>query len=104
MMVKIYVNESDYEHSNQDIYLPKVLSEKQYEELFNSMVAERMKPQNIEQDDGFDDWLGCDYSLVGIFFMKEEEKKEILKEFEERVRQLAIEELNGYYEEYEIEI
>ena len=104
MLVKIYVNESHYEHSCHDIYLPKVLSEKQYEELFNSMVAERMKPQNLVEDDGFDDWLGCDYALIDIFFMKEEEKKDLLNDFEKLVKERAIEELDGYYKKYEIEI
>ena len=104
MLVKIYVNESDYDYTNTDIPLPKVLTEKQYEEMINSMVAETMKPQNLEKDDNFDDWLGIDNQLIDIFFMGQEDKNRILNEYEERVRQRAYEELEDYYDEYEIEI
>ena len=104
MKIKIYVNESVYDHSCHDFPLPRVLTEKQYEELVKSMVKERMKEKNLVEDDGFDDWLGCEYSLTDIFFMSQERKNEILKEFEERAKESAYEELEGYYEENEIEI
>lgn len=104
MKIKIFVNESVYDHSCHDFPLPRVLTEKQYEELVRSMVKERMKEKNLVEDDGFDDWLGCEYQLANIFFMSQEEKDRIIKEFEERARENAYEELEDYYDEHEIEI
>ena len=100
MKVFIYVNRdcdacADY---------PRILTEKQFEEKIDLMVADAMKVENLANDDEFDDFLGMTYKGVEIFFMKEEDKKRELKEYEERVRVNTYDYLLDIYEEFEIEI
>jgi hypothetical protein len=102
MKVVIYVNTDELSVGDD---FPRVLTEKQYEEMVNTMVAEKMDMDNLAKDDDFDDWLGFQPNrLADIFFISQEEKNRLLKEFEERVRVSAYEELEDYYEKFEIEI
>ena len=100
MLVKIYVNKdcdacADY---------PRILTEKQFEEKLNLMVADSMKAENLAEDDDFDDFLGMDYRCGEIFFMTEEDKKRELNYYEERVRNNTYDYLLDIYEEFDIEI
>lgn len=104
MKIKIYINETHYKTSNSGLELPKVLTEKAYDELVEKCVQERLKKENLMEDDGFADWLGCDYTLSKIFFLNKEEKEKKIKDFEFYARDDVYDELKEYYEEYEIEI
>lgn len=104
MKIKIYINETHYETSNNGLELPKVLTEKDYDEFVAKSVQERLKKENLKCDDGFADWLGCDHTLSNIFFLTEEEKARIIKDFDFYARDDVYDELKDYYEEYEIEI
>ena len=100
MLIKVYVNTdcdacADY---------PRILTEKQFEEKLNSMVADKMKAENLAEDDEFDDFLGMEYKGVKLFFMKEEDKNRELNLYEKRVRVETYDYLLDIYEEHEIEI
>lgn len=100
MKVKIYVNTDEYCVGNE---FPRVLTEKQYQEKTNELVKDRM--ENLKYDDGFVDYLNDkDYTMSQVFFLSEEEKNKIIKEFEPYVIDSAKDEMEGYYEEFEIEI
>lgn len=98
MKVKIYVNNLDY---NDEQY-PKVLTEKQYQEKLQELVKYRM--EHLVDDDDFEDCLATDYHINEVFFLTEEEKVKIIKEFEPYAVNSAKDELEDYYDEYEIEI
>jgi hypothetical protein len=104
MTIKVYVNESNDDRTNCGLALPKVLTEKEYDALVEECIQERLKKENLMEDDGFADWLGCDYTLSKVFFLSEEERKNILRDFDFYARDDVYDELKGYYEEYEIEI
>lgn len=98
MIVKIYVNNFDY----YDEQYPKVLTEKQYQEKMQELVKHRM--ENLREDDGFEEHLAESYHINEVFFLSEEEKAKILKDFEPYAIDGARDELEDYYDEYEIEI
>lgn len=104
MKINIYVNETNTFRYCDEIILPKVLTEKQYEEKALEMLNNRMKQENLRIEDGFDDWLSCDYTLSKIFFLTEEEKRNILEEFKRNALEDTFDELKNYYERFEIEI
>lgn len=100
MKIKIYVNKdcdacADY---------PRILTEKQFDEKVNLMVADTMKAENLAEDDDFDDFLGMEYKGIDLFFMKEEDKKYELELYEEKVKVNTYNYLMDIYEEFEIEI
>lgn len=100
MKVKIYVNTDEYAVGTQ---FPRVLTEKQYQEKINELVVDRM--ENLKYDDGFVEHLADkDYTMSQIFFLDEETKAKIVKEFEPYVLDSAKDEMRDYYEEFEIEI
>lgn len=100
MKVKIYVNTDEYGPS--DLF-PRVLTEKQYQEKIEELVKDRMK--DLKNDDEFVDYLNDqDYTESEIFFLSEEERAKIIKDFEPFARDSVIDEMQGYYEEHEIEI
>ena len=100
MKVKVYVNVDDY--CVGDLF-PRVLTEKQYQEKIEELVKDRMG--DLKNDDGFVDYLDDqDYTESQIFFLSEEEKAKIIKDFEPFARDSVIDEMQGYYEEHEIEI
>ena len=98
MKVKIYVNNLDY---NRPQY-PRVLTEKQYQEKIQELIKDRM--DNLVDDDGFEEHLAEDYHINEVFFLTEEEKARIIKEFEPYAVNSAKDEMEDYYDEYEIEI
>ena len=97
MKVKIYINKQNYFDPH-----PRVLTEKQYQKKLQELVKHRM--ERLVDDDGFEDWLATDYHINEIFFLTEEEKVKIIKEFEPYAIDGAKNELEDYYEEQEIEI
>ena len=100
MKVKIYVNTDEY--CVGDMF-PRVLTEKQYQEKIDELVKDRM--ENLKYDDGFVDLLDDkDYTMSQVFFLSEEEKAKIIKEFEPFAIDSAKDEMRDYYEEFEIEI
>ena len=100
MKVKIFVNED--EDSVSELF-PRVLTEKQYQEKIEELVQDRM--DNLKDDDGFVDYLADKYySMSQVFFLSEEEKAEIVKEFKPYAIGSAIDEMQDCYGEYEIEI
>jgi hypothetical protein len=100
MKVKIYINEDECSVSE---YLPRVLTEKQYQEKTKELIKDRM--DNLKYDDGFVEHLADkDYTMSQVFFLSEEEKAKLIKEFEPYVVDSAKDELKDYYAEYEIEI
>lgn len=100
MKIKIFVNEDEYSVSE---VFPRVLTEKQYQEKIEELVQDRM--DNLKYDDGFVDHLADkDYTMSQVFFLSEEEKAEIVKDFEPHAISSAIDEMHDYYKEYEIEI
>jgi hypothetical protein len=101
MKVKIYVNTDE---DAVGVQFPRVLTEKQYQEKINELVAERLDKNNLRYDDGFMDHISCDYNIAQIFLMTEEEKEKVLDEFKPYVIDSAQDEMRDYYEEFEIEI
>ena len=99
MKVKIYVNTDKYGPSR---LFPLVLTEKQYQEKINELVKDRMA--NLIDDDGFGDHLVLDYTINQVFCMSEEKRKQVIEEFKPYAIDSARDELEDYYEEYEIEI
>ena len=99
MKVKIYVNTDDFMVSNGS---PRVLTEKQYQETIEELTADRLK--NLKDDVGFGDTLALDYTINQVFFMTEDDKKKVLEAFEPYAEDSAKDELEDYYEEFEIEI
>ena len=100
MKVKIYVNTDEYCVGDT---FPRVLTEKQYQEKIEEVVKDRM--ENLKYDDGFVEHLAeKEYTMSQVFFLSEEEKAKIVKEFEPYVLDSAKDEMKDYYEEYEIEI
>ena len=99
MLVKIYVNTDEYGVSD---LLPRVLTEKQYQEKIEELVKDNMA--RLVDNDMFSDMLADKYANTELFFMLEEEKKEILEEFKPRIVESVKEEMEDYYEEFEIEI
>ena len=70
MKIKIYVNEDECSVTE---YLPRVLTEKQYQEKIQELIKDRM--DNLKYDDNFVDYLADkDYTMSQIFFLNEEEK------------------------------
>lgn len=100
MKVKIYINTDEYGPS--DLF-PRVLTEKQYQEKIEELVKDRM--DNLKTDDGFEEHLAeKEYTMSQVFFLSEEEKAKIVKEFEPYVLDSAKDEMKDYYEKFEIEI
>ena len=99
MKVKIYINEDGY---SVDSFYPRVLTEKQYQEKIDELIKDRM--EHLMDDDGFEDHLAENYHINEVFFLTEEEKAKIIKDFEPYVVDSAKDELKDYYTEYEIEI
>lgn len=98
MKVRIYINESTF----YDEQFPKVLTEKQYQEKLQELVKLRM--ENLKHDDGFEDYIAERYHINEVFFLSEEEKAKMIKDFEPYALDGARDELEDYYDEYEIEI
>ena len=98
MKVIIYVNNLDY----YDERYPKVLTEKQYQEKIQELIKDRM--ENLKEDDGFEELIAERYHINEVFFLTEEEKAKMIKDFEPYAIDGARDELEDYYEEYEIEI
>lgn len=100
MKVKIYINENDYTVSD---FLPRVLTEKQYQDKIQELVDDRLK--SLDEDDGFFDYLAdLNYTMNTVFFLSEEEKKKIIEDFKPFVVDSEQDEMKNYYKEYEIEI
>lgn len=100
MKVKIYINEDEYSVGED---FPRVLTEKQYQEKTQELIKDRM--DNLKYDDGFVEHLAeRDYTMSQIFFLSEEEKAKLIKEFEPYAVDSAKDEMEDYYAEYEIEI
>lgn len=102
MKVKIYVNTDDY--CVGDVF-PRVLTEKQYQEKIEELVKDTMEKENLKVFDAFSDMLAENHANTDIFFMEDEEKEKILREF--RVSYVVgnvKDELESYYEKFEIEI
>ena len=99
MKIKIYINTDGFSVSSQ---FPKVLTEKQYQEKIEELIKHRM--ERLVDDDGFEEYLATDYHIHEIFFLSEEEKEKILKEFKPYVVDGAKDEMEDYYDEYEIEV
>ena len=99
MKIKIYVNTDEYGPSD---LLPRVLTEKQYQEKIEELVKDRM--ENLRYDDGFEEHLAEDYHINQVFCMTEEEKAKIIEEFKPYVIDSAKDEMKDDYEIYEIEI
>jgi hypothetical protein len=99
MKVVIYVKSDEYMLGQG---FPRVLTEKQYQEKIEDLVADRLA--NLVDDDGFGDTLALDYSINQVFFMTEDEKKKILEAFKPYAEDSAKDELEDYYERFEIEI
>lgn len=99
MKVKIYVNTDEYGPSEQ---FPRVLTEKQYQDKIKTLVKDRL--DDLKNDDSFIDMLTRDYNIGEIFFMSEERKQQILEEFKPYIVDSVKDEMETYYEEYEIEI
>lgn len=97
MKVKIYVNKANYYDPQ-----PRVLTEKQYQKKLQELVTHRM--ERLVDDDGFEEYLATDYHINEVFFLTEEEKEKIIKEFKSYAIDGAKIELEDYYEEHEIEI
>ena len=100
MKVKIYVNT---EEIGNDDY-PLVLTEKEYEEKVKEIVADRLKPENLKNDYGFEDYLDMDFSRTNIFFLNEEKKASLIEDFKQYAIGSAKAELENIYTETEIEI
>ena len=99
MLVKIYVNTD--ECCVGDIF-PRVLTEKQYQEKIEELVKDSM--EKLVDNDGFSDMLAERYANTELFFMEDEEKKEILEKFKPHIVESIKDEMEDYYEEFEIEI
>ena len=99
MLVKIYVNTDEY--CVGDMF-PRVLTEKQYQEKIEELVKDSM--EKLVDNDGFSNMLAERYANTELFFMIEEEKKEILEEFKPHIIESVKDEMEDYYEEFEIEI
>lgn len=99
MKVVIYVNTNELMVGHD---FPRVLTEKQYQEKIKELVADRLA--NLKEDDAFGDTLALDYTINQVFFMTEEDKKNILEAFEPYAVESAKDELEDYYEEFELEI
>lgn len=100
MKVKIYVN---IEEQDSDYY-PLVLTEKEYAEKIDKMVAERLKPENLKNDYSFDDFLEDHFSFANLFFLKEETKESLVEDFKQYAIDHAKAELEYIYTEIEKEI
>lgn len=100
MKVKIYINETELIIGNS---LPRVLTEKQYQEKIQELVDDRLK--SLDEDDDFFDYLAdLNYTMNTVFFLSEEEKKKIIEDFKPFVVESEKDEMKDYYKEYEIEI
>ena len=99
MKVKIYINEDEYSVSED---FPRVLTEKQYQEKIEELVKDSM--EKLVDNDGFSNMLAERYANTELFFMEDEEKKEILEKFKPHIVESVKDEMEDYYEEYEIEI
>lgn len=99
MKVKIYVNTDELVVGE---FFPRVLTEKQYQEKLQELINQNM--ENLVENDGFSNMLEERYANTELFFMEEEEKNEILEEFKPKVIESAKDEMEDYYEEFEIEI
>jgi len=99
MKVKIYINEDELSVSD---LLPRVLTEKQYQEKIDELIKDRM--ENLKYDDGFEEHLASNYHINEVFCMTEEKKKQIIEEFKPYVVDSSKDEMEDYYTEYEIEI
>ena len=100
MKVKIYINESEITVGD---FLPRVLTEKQYQDKIQELVDDRLNSLN-EDDDFFDYLADLGHTMNTVFFLSEEEKKKILEEFRTFALSDEKNEIRDYYKEYEIEI
>lgn len=99
MKVKIYVNTDELTVGD---FFPRVLTEKEYQDKLQELIKKDM--ENLVDNDSFSDMLAERYANTELFFMEDEEKKEILEKFKPHIIDSAKDEMEDYYEEFEIEI
>ena len=87
MTIKLYVNWSE----------SKILTPKQFEEVLDKTVKERVADENA-----FLDYLAQYFTHIELFEMDEEEKENVKQDFQEHCEEIVHRELiESWYSDYE---